>query len=302
MTTPACDAFQQAVFEAVDGAAILRDRPDLAGHHAACVSCQRWLETFMQGLEDARGLATVAAGVAARTGGRPCERARDLAGRAVDDPLAAMDRALVDGHLAVCADCREFVLTLEAVVATLPELAELDPGPVFTARVLAATSQRPARARDFAWWQRQWDALVRRPRFAIEAAYALTLCLVLVTGNPLSALEWTAARVEPVARERIAAGVDVLDQTIERRLGPIRDRLAERGAVVSASSTDGATWLDRARRLWEDAWSAIAERAARLAAAFVSMVQAVRQWGLDLLGRFQAAGVEPVEASMRSRD
>lgn len=65
--------------------------------------------------------------------------------------------------------------------AELPLLAEIDPGPGFTEAVLAGTSRRPG---PFGWrrraqsWADAWGRLVRRPRFAWEAAWCATLLLL----------------------------------------------------------------------------------------------------------------------------
>jgi len=74
---------------------------------------------------------------------------------------------------------------VEAVLRDLPLLADMDPGPGFTERVLLATSEQPVpegwRARAAGTWRN----LVRRPRFAWEAAYVAT-----VAGSCSSATRW----------------------------------------------------------------------------------------------------------------
>ena len=92
---------------------------------------------------------------------------------------------------------------VEAVVRDLPLLADMDPGPGFAERVLMATSRKPATE---GWRTRvagAWRAMVRRPRFAWEAAYVATVCWVLVFGNPVGAIEWSATSIRAVARERL---------------------------------------------------------------------------------------------------
>ena len=288
MTTAECLAFQQAVFEAGDGRALMRRRPDLAAHHAACLECQAWLASFAEGVELAAGDAGLAASVTARTGAGACARARELAASGFDEPPAETDRALVAAHLETCAGCRAVVAEMTASVAALPELAEIDPGPAFTARVLAATSRRPARARAFDWWRRRWAALVSRPRFALEAAYALTLVLVLFAGNPLSAFEWTAARVEPLVA-RVGGPVEAIDARVQA----LRERMTG-GAAASEESADlGATWADRARRTWDDLVALVSAGLSRIVAALESAAAWVRQWTRDVFGGAATTGTEP---------
>jgi len=288
MTTPECLAFQQAMFEAGDGRALLARRPDLAAHHGACAACRAWLASFADGVESAAADAGFAASVMARTAGGACARARELAAAAFDEPLPAVERMLVAAHLETCAGCRAVVAEMTALVAALPELAEIDPGPAFTARVLAATSRRPGRARAFDWWRRQWEALVSRPRFALEAAYALTLVLVLVAGNPLSAFEWTAARVQPLVN-RVGGPVEAIDARVQA----LRERMTGVVAASEESAGLGATWADWARQTWDDLVASVQAGLSRVVAAVESAATSVRQWTRDVLGRAATAATEP---------
>jgi len=296
MTTGECLAFQQAVFEAGDGAALLERRPDLAAHPAMCPGCRRWLEAFASGQAAAAGALGLAAGVMARTAHGACTRARELSAVAIDEPLPAMERALVASHLENCAGCRAVVPEMEGALAALPSLAAIDPGPAFTARVLAATSRRPACSRALDRWRRRWETLVLRPRFAIEAAYALTLCLVLVTGNPLSAVEWTASVVEPLV-QRVGAPVQALDARVEAW----RSRAAgDLNTATATAAGSRASWVNWVRAVWDGAWRALAERFGLVIATLESLARRVHQWGLDLLERIQSLATEPEPGSVRS--
>jgi len=294
MTASECFAFQQAVFEAGDGRALLRRRPDLAAHHDACAGCRAWLAAFVGGVESAAGEAALTATVLARTSGDACARARELAAAALDEPLAAMDAALVAAHLGSCASCRVVVEEMAASVAALPALAEIDPGPAFTARVLAATSRRPARARAFDWWRRQWAGLVSRPRFALEAAYALTLVLVLFAGNPLSAFEWTAARVEPLVQ---TVGGPV--QAVDARIQALRARVAGGVVATEESASLATTWAEWAQRTWDDLMSSVSAGLSQIVGALESAVGWVRQWVRDAFGGAAATATEPDAGAAR---
>ncbi|MBI4520584.1 MAG: zf-HC2 domain-containing protein [Gemmatimonadetes bacterium] len=295
MTTTECLAFQQAVFEAGDGRALLARRPDLATHHDACAGCRAWLAAFAGGVETAAGDAGFAASVMARSAGGACGRAREQAAAALDEPLPGVEQTLVAAHLASCAACRAVVEEMAAMVAALPALAEIDPGPAFTARVLAATSRRPARARAFDWWRRRWAALVSRPRFALEAAYALTLILVLAAGNPLSAFEWTAARVEPLVG-RVSGPVEAIDAGVQA----LRERMTGVVAAAEAPGSLAATWADWARRTWDDLVASASSGLSRIVAPGESAATRVRQWTRDVFGGAQSAPTEPDASRVRS--
>jgi hypothetical protein len=282
MSRPDCLAFQRAVFEAGE-AGVLEFRPELASHPAGCDDCRAWLAAFVRGSMTVAGLPGFAAGVIARTAPAPCARARHLSAAAFDGPLPDVDRMLVAEHLDGCAACRAVVAEMTACVATMPELAAGEPDAGFYARVLAATSRRPERG---AWWgtvRRRWNALVNRPRFALEAAYALTLCLVLATGNPLAAVEWTAARVE-----QVAARVETVDRTIHGRLVTWRSRVA----MIAPDARPGpsvrpfgdASWFSLLREIWDRVFSALERWVAALGDACRTVLQRAREWGRDAFG------------------
>ena len=60
----------------------------------------------------------------------------------MDGDLEGMDRELVQAHLEHCDPCRSVAVTLGWLEPLLPGMAEIDPGPAFTARVLAQTTGR----------------------------------------------------------------------------------------------------------------------------------------------------------------
>nr|MEE4266421.1 zf-HC2 domain-containing protein [Candidatus Krumholzibacteria bacterium] len=139
-----------------------------------------------------------------RTSGSPCARAEGLLPDLVAHQLEDVDRQLVQAHLEHCYGCRQVALTMGWLGSLLPGLAELDPGPAFTARVLARTTgalspaEREVRAggtiglaglmdRVGRWWERQ----IMKPQFALQFAYAATVILVLLTALPISPLRGT---------------------------------------------------------------------------------------------------------------
>ena len=107
--------------------------------------------------------------ILARTSGAPCRRVHTLACDFVDGGLDGVQADLLRGHLAGCAECSALVRALAESGRLLPALAEADPGPWFTQRVLGSTSRRPvARGPDA---RAAWRRLLHRPRIALEAAY-----------------------------------------------------------------------------------------------------------------------------------
>ncbi len=144
-----------------------------------------------------------------RTSGRACDRAGQLLGARWDGALDAAETELLDTHLERCAGCRELALILDRLQPLLPGLAEREPGPAFTARVLArtagsqpvpeaagprpATPRRPEMAPRPGLLERVALAATdrarrawQRPRFALEAAWTVATLLALLVWGPLA--------------------------------------------------------------------------------------------------------------------
>jgi hypothetical protein len=199
--------------------------------------------------------------VLARTSGSACDRACGQLSDLMAGVLESMDRELVQAHLEHCDPCRSVAVTLGWMEPLLPAMAEIDPGPAFTARVVARTTGRarvqvplsmaptgPAGLMDRVggWWERQ----ILRPGFAAQMAYAATLILVLLTsvpgaplkGVPGKALEIVQAgpTVAPVVGPaldlasgwiggRTSAAVDATRANVDRRLEQTGSALGQRG-------------------------------------------------------------------------
>ena len=138
-------------------------------------------------------------GVLRRTSGSACERALGMLPDLNEERLADLDRQLVQAHLEHCQGCRAVAVTLGWLGRTLPAMAELDPGPAFTAAVVGRTSGAltpaekavrrgaaigPAGLMDRLgrWWQQQ----IFKPLFPAQFAYVATVILVLLTALPIS--------------------------------------------------------------------------------------------------------------------
>lgn len=235
--------------------------------------------------------------VLARTSGSACARARELLGGGVDAPVTVTDRALLDGHLEHCVECRALAEALPRLLAELSTLTEREPDAGFTARVLAATSGQPRRPAWHERWAARWTAAVASPRFAWEVAYALTLALVLLVGDPVRAWDSAAARLHawpaPMlevrlppppglanASRQVTLRIDATYAWLERRTDAVRMLLsALRGDETARSST----------------WYAIADVTSRWARVALS-------WARPLVEVFRPAPTEPADHPVRSRN
>ena len=76
----------------------------------------------------------------------PCEEARALLDERLDRALAGADATALRVHLDGCAACREEAAALAAVDGALRAGGIADPGPAFSARVVAALDRGPGGA------------------------------------------------------------------------------------------------------------------------------------------------------------
>ncbi len=185
-----------------------------------------------------------------RTSGSACDRACEQLSDLMDGSLAGMDRQLVQAHLEHCDPCRTLAVTLGWLEPLLPQMAEIDPGPAFTARVLDRTTRR-ARIEDPAtavpggaaglmdrvgrWWERQ----ILRPGFAAQVAYAATVILVLLTAVPGAPLKNAPGK----ALELVQAGPavpQVIKPTMDRATGWVGGRAD--GAMTAAKTSVNERW------------------------------------------------------------
>jgi anti-sigma factor RsiW len=96
----------------------------------------------------------------------------------------ADDDWLVARHLETCPDCSAVAAALARLRRELPILSEADPGEDFVHSVIAATSGAPSepKRRPGARLQRHIERLIRRPRIALEGAYAIAMAVLMVVG------------------------------------------------------------------------------------------------------------------------
>jgi predicted anti-sigma-YlaC factor YlaD len=285
-----CDQFREALVGVDDPEAALTAGGVLAGHPAVCVSCRVWAGRFAAGAaiwREQDGAAWTAS-VMARTAGPACERARLLLASVVDDELAPVDRLLVGGHLARCADCRAFASVWDSVASALPSLAVLEPDASFVGDVLERTSRRPTWRRWADDVRAAWLRVVERPRFAWEVAYVCTLCWLLVFGNPIAAFDWTTARVGAVAKEAVIRSGQIPEI---RTISEIRKAVPawpERKDVVRAAERlvgDPATVKTAAQSVWQRSAAWGGAQVVLLFESLASAWDSVVSWFAELLAQ-----------------
>ena len=231
MTPRLCDDYRAHVLASADAGACETRPADVASHLTQCPSCRAWFDAYAA---------------------------------ALDVWLAEPDAGLSDAILARTS-------MADALASELPALAEMDPGPGFTERVLLHTSRKPA----ISVWRDRWNALVQRPRFAWEVAYVATLCWVLIFGNPVGAWEWGASKVSPGTRTRVGAVV----QELQAGLGAWQTRLTPpQEASVAASSGQAGEAPGAIERAWQAGTAWVGQLFAPMIDALTAALTRVAEW------------------------
>jgi hypothetical protein len=122
------------------------------------------------------------------------------------------------------------VATLSDLSRVLPAMASLEPPADFVRSVLRATTERPMAPRFGARLAQWWGHAIERPRFSLEVAYALTVVLILLVGNPVAAFRDATARA-------VAAAQSPVSRAVGRVAGPIA--LARSDGEATLESAQG---------------------------------------------------------------
>lgn len=210
--------------------------------------------------------------VLARTSGSPCRRCEDQLPDLADGVLADLDRQLVQAHLEHCTACRALAVAMSTSAPVLPQLAVVDPGEAFTAAVLGRTSRRqrlaapPAHARPTGLpglmdrVGRWWGGWLLQPGFAAQAAYALTVVLVLATvvpGSPLRGVPGKALQVMragPTAVAPLDNAVQWVDGRGDAAQVAVRGRVRQLDNGLDGRLARSAVERSRAARGFGDAF------------------------------------------------
>ncbi len=233
-------------------------------HLEACAACRELMD--LARLSQAAGGSGAAAGsdtesepdlvlaILARTGSGTgaCGQAQELLATAVDEPLGNTDRQLLHGHLAGCGECQALSGVLLELARDLPSLAEVRPDRRFVADVLRRTLPFEVQMRR--WWDDLWPQLLRRPRFASEAAYLGLVVLVLVFTTPGSPLEAVPSEALAIAQDAPLPRIDLPAVDLEPRLAA-----AARAVRESHSARVAARWGSEVRETKDQALQLVIE-------------------------------------------
>jgi len=238
-------------------------------HLRECADCRQIVELARSepGGMAVEPPADLAGSILERTSGPACDGARDRLCDYVDGSLPEIDVELVRLHLGGCEACEGLARALTSLAGELPAMAEIEPDSAFVGDVLARTvpwRRRLARRLEKLTAIRDlWPRVVRRPRFALEAAYVGTLILVLIFGPNLP--------LAGVPRKAI----DMIRARPLVESGEARDRIAE----LESRAVSGV------RNLWEATGGEVATRSRTIAADLAQRYERTGEARSDLRRR-----------------
>ena len=151
-----------------------------------------------------------------KTSGAPCGDAALLLCDWVDGHLDQDDWEIISLHIDHCPNCRSLAASLQELKEVLPEMAEIEtdeslhrPDPRWQ---LSAGPGYPAMTAPHFDVREWWRRMLRRPRFAWEAAYVGALLILLALGNPAQ-LPLDAPKVTTVPRLVMQSGDQIVQET-----------------------------------------------------------------------------------------
>lgn len=182
-----CDRLHELIDEYLTGTLGTEDASAIDEHLQTCAECHSVVAVLRSSAGQPVPDDLVVRPVLAATTGRTCARVQGLL--AGDPEAGPEERGWAGEHLHDCAACTSVLRVLEELPQILPTFAAVDPGPDFTAEVLLATLPQPSLWSVFATRMRDhFERWQRRPEFAQEFSFALTIVLVLLTAVPGSPL------------------------------------------------------------------------------------------------------------------
>ncbi len=266
-----CARFAEALFEQLEGNLDAAGSEPMRAHASSCRACRELQAAALRGRTAAVEPIGLTASILAATSGSACIRAQHLSATRAGAALYEVDEAL-ELHLENCPECRTLARALERLQRQLPLWAEVLPGGDFVDEVMAATTRAPQQ-------RSLWDRFVRRPRLALEGAYAGTLALFLVVGFPGAPLAEVPAR--------------------------LLTGLGQQGADVRHAVTAGTLELAAAgRRTWTESghWLAtyidVCESPARAPTDLADIAQCWRRASEERIARSWRDHVEPAIESL----
>lgn len=163
-----CSDFEAILGAFLKGGIAAEEREVALTHLENCSGCCQTAQIVRGDLDKKPGgsAGDFVASVLELTSGPPCDRSKRQLCDLVDGVLSPEYSKVVACHLHNCSECSALFVALTELAGTLPEMASIEPDPLFTSEVLAITSfQQEEVYRPSHPIRRFVDVLFRRPVF-----------------------------------------------------------------------------------------------------------------------------------------
>ena len=198
-----CAEFNQLLPDLLRGSLpqALRDACD--AHLLECAICLECLADASAGQWQHQDVTAMLDSIVQSTIPDLCATSAYLLCDSLDGTLSTEQSLLLSSHLDSCKACQSLQASLLTVSAQLPQMAQRQPPAALLARILLSTThQLPVAAGFLQRVHKQLEAVLLRPRFALEAAFSVTLVWTLLFGVPASILD-TAFAEQPALVQRL---------------------------------------------------------------------------------------------------
>lgn len=263
-----CSGFENILADFEEGKLPSRDQLAAQRHLSECARCRRLLDVVRgsvdiqpEGFRD-----EFARSILECTSGPVCPAIESRLCSFVDRVLNEEESQLVALHLEHCSECRPLASVLEELSDVLPAMSDVQPDEKFAGEIVGLTSGRRSYRRSLGtklvtWW----NAMVRRPRFALEAAYTGTLVLVLLFSVPFLPFRSFAVSIMPGLIQPAAGHIAELSQSAKV---PVKDELTTIELAGATNFRAVSKWLGNLGQ----------ECAQKSVSAAEASLQSIRKW------------------------
>jgi len=232
-----CSRFERILADFAEGDLGARDQAAAELHLGNCPACRQLFGAAMGETELLREDAAdvLARSILDRTSGSVCPRVESRLWDFSAGELSIEDTRLMTLHLDHCPECRSLAAAVADARQVLPAIAEMEPDGSFTGDVLGATSGFRTHQVDVWTCFLSWlDRMIKRPHFALEAAYIGTLVLVFVFSSPFVPF-WNRA-FDRISSEVFRPSAQYLTSAWTATTAPVSVELRETASVVTSKS------------------------------------------------------------------
>ena len=223
-----CAEFRQLLPDLLRGGVLPAMHAACEAHLLECASCLESLAEASAGQWQHQDATAMLESIMQSISSEVCATSACLLCDSMDGTLNAEQSVLLLSHLEHCKVCQQLQRSLLALSADLPLLAQQQPPDALLATVLRSTTQKLPVSTSFLQRSlRQLDAVILRPRIALEAAFSITLVWTLIVGIPVATFDTVFAE-QPALVQRLE-----LPQVLSRAQAGLEQELVDLSSGIT---------------------------------------------------------------------